>query len=88
MLVLGATSLDVFLGQFVERDLLQLLFSKTLHFLRRSSTASCNLRRDMRILEGVEKHVFRNLPGTNIMQESSGDKLEGGLKLVNHGYEL
>lgn len=58
LLVLSACSQNNVLREWVPMDLLQVLFSRTIDFLRQSSTATSSLRTDMHILEGISRDLF------------------------------
>lgn len=58
LLVLSACSQNNVLREWVPMDLLQILFSRTIDFLRQSSTATSSLRTDMHILEGISRDLF------------------------------
>ncbi|KAG5915419.1 hypothetical protein E4U42_008065 [Claviceps africana] len=58
LLVLSACSQTNVLRGWVPMDLLQMLFARTIDFLRKSSTQTGCLRTDMLILEGVSRDLF------------------------------
>ncbi|KAG6014303.1 hypothetical protein E4U43_006683 [Claviceps pusilla] len=58
LLVLSACSQTNVLRDWVPMDLLQVLFARTISFLRQSSTLTGCLRSDMLILEGVSRDLF------------------------------
>lgn len=49
----------------VDEELLQVLFSRTIYFLRQSATATSSLRIDMFILEGLQRDLFVHDPRTS-----------------------
>ncbi|GKU15239.1 unnamed protein product, partial [Fusarium langsethiae] len=65
LLVLSAAFRDPVLHSYVDEELLQTLFHKTIKFLRQPATATSALRTDMRILEGLQKDLFSYYPSTN-----------------------
>ncbi|KAG6005820.1 hypothetical protein E4U21_007592 [Claviceps maximensis] len=58
LLVLSACTRTSILREWVSMDLLQVLFVRTIDFLRQSSTRTGCLRIDMLILEGVARDLF------------------------------
>ncbi|KAG6022969.1 hypothetical protein E4U41_002118 [Claviceps citrina] len=58
LLVLSACSKNSVLREWVPMDLLEVLFARTISFLRQSSTLTGSLRSDMHILEGVSRSLF------------------------------
>ncbi|GKU22607.1 unnamed protein product, partial [Fusarium langsethiae] len=65
LLVPLAAFRDPVLHSYVDEELLQTLFHKTIKFLRQPATATSALRTDMRILEGLQKDLFSYYPSTN-----------------------
>ncbi|TWU79192.1 hypothetical protein ED733_008915 [Metarhizium rileyi] len=63
LLVLAACFKDEVLSSEIDAELLMTLFSRTIHFLRQSSTATGSLKTDMHILEGIQRDLF--LPGAD-----------------------
>ena len=57
LLVLTAAYKNPVLTQYVQVDLLQSLFQRTIHFLHQSSTLTNSLRIDKHILEGVYRDL-------------------------------
>ncbi|KJZ79625.1 hypothetical protein HIM_01094 [Hirsutella minnesotensis 3608] len=60
LLVLAAAYKDPVLHSMIDEELLQMLFARTIHFLRQSATATSSLRVDMIILEGIYRDLFCN----------------------------
>ncbi|RDA88602.1 hypothetical protein CP532_5819 [Ophiocordyceps camponoti-leonardi (nom. inval.)] len=60
MLVLAAAYKDPILREWIDEELLQQLFTRTIQFLRQSATATSSLMIDMRILEGLQRDLFSN----------------------------
>ncbi|KAK8920817.1 hypothetical protein VCV18_008122 [Metarhizium anisopliae] len=58
LLVLSACFRDEVLSSEIDASLLMTLFSKTIHFLKQSSTATGSLKTDMHILEGIQRDLF------------------------------
>jgi hypothetical protein len=58
LLVLSAAYKDPVLKEFVEEDLLRMLFQRTIVFLRQSATATSALKMDLGILEGLQRDLF------------------------------
>ena len=67
LLVLSAASRDPILKKFVDMQLLEHLFQKTIRFLRQSATSTSSLKIDMHILEGLSKDLF----GVSALSSSS-----------------
>ncbi|KAI6784471.1 uncharacterized protein J7T54_006516 [Emericellopsis cladophorae] len=58
LLVLSAAFREPVLQQFINEDLLKILFERTIGFLRQSATNSSSLRTDLHILEGLRRELF------------------------------
>lgn len=58
LLVLSACFKDDVLSSQVDAGLLHTLFTKTIQFLRQSSTATSSLEIDIHILEGIQRDLF------------------------------
>lgn len=68
LLVLSAAFKDPVLKEFVDEDLLKVLFHRTIVFLRQSATATSALKMDLGILEGLQRDLFY---GTEVRTSSS-----------------
>ena len=79
MLVLSAAKKDALLGQFIDDDVLETLFERTIGFLRQSAGMTSSLRIDMHILEGLHRDILAARRQRSDNQENSSFSSNAGV---------
>ncbi|KAJ4306069.1 hypothetical protein N0V88_000865 [Collariella sp. IMI 366227] len=72
LLVLSAVFRDPTLSQFIDEQLLRELFRRTIGFFRVIAHRTSALYKDMRILEGLERKLFRRQTNVDVADHPTG----------------